>query len=490
MAGSRPIRKTKVIATIGPASDSIDTIREMIKAGMNVARLNFSHGTADEHLERVRQVRQASAELGANIAIMLDTKGMEIRTGEVEGGAALLLQGQSFTLYPMGEIAAGAENGHVGDTSGVAITHRELHKEVRLGAAVLLDDGLIELRVTSISEDGIRTEVLRGGELGNRKGVNVPDSALDLGEVARVNYEDVAFAVKHDVDYIAASFMRTASDVREMRKILDSFDSTIPIIAKIENFEGVENLDEIIAAADGTMVARGDLGVEMPVQEVPIIQKRIIRRTVMSGKPVITATQMLDSMERNNRPTRAEVSDVANAILDGTSAVMLSGETAKGLHPVEAVRTMSILALEAEASLSQYGDLQQILPHPANVVTEAVAQAAITMAAHLKAAAIITLSASGFTARSISKYRPDCPNMAVTTSPDVVRKLAMNWGVVAVLYEGEGGDDAQVAHGIQRAHQLGCLDVGDVVVVTAGVSREAGSTNMIRVVTVAEGHLA
>jgi pyruvate kinase len=285
------------------------------------------------------------------------------------------------------------------------------------------------------------------------------------------------------VDYVAVSFVRSAGDVLEVRRTLEQLGVEIPIIAKIENREGVRNLDEIVAEANGAMVARGDLGVELAVEEVPLVQKRIIRTTVMSGKPVITATQMLDSMERSPRPTRAEASDVANAILDGTSAVMLSGETAKGRYPVEAVRTMASLAFTAEASLREYGYLQKILPNPANVVTEAVAQAAITMARHLDAAAIVTLTASGFTSRAISKYRPDCPILAVTASETVVRKLAMNWGVTAVLYQGERDDAAQIRFGVERLCELGCTRPGDVIVATAGISGEAGSTNLIRVVT-------
>jgi len=298
------------------------------------------------------------------------------------------------------------------------------------------------------------------------------------------NREDLQFAIEHDIIYIAASFVRSASEVFEIRSLLEEQGASIPIIAKIENREGVENLDEIVAAADGTMVARGDLGVEMPVQEVPIIQKKIIRTTVMNGKPVITATQMLDSMIRNPIPTRAEVSDVANAILDGTSAVMLSGETAAGAYPVEAVRTMATLALQAEAHLNEYGHLQQILSEPTHVVTEAVSQAAIAMANHLEAAAIVTLTETGFTSRSMYKHRPDCPILAITVSPDVVRKLAMNWGVTAMLYEGERSDEEMVRFAVRRGRELGYIRAGDVVVATAGIDQVHGSTNTIRVITV------
>ena len=403
MARKRIIRKTKLIAPIGPACDSSETIKAMIRAGMNVARLNFSHGTHEEHRKRLETIRQAADELGAFIAIMLDTKGVEIRTGRLQGGMAELVTGGRFTLYT---------DGRLGDATGISVSHRELPREIDVGSFILIDDGVIELRVTSVGPDCIECEVTRGGRLGDRKGVNVPGASLSVQSLTPENREDLLFAIEHDIVYIAASFVRNAADVLEIRNFLLERGATIPIIAKIENREGVENLDEIIAVADGTMVARGDLGVELPLQLVPIVQKKIIQSTVMNGKPVITATQMLDSMQRNTTPTRAEVSDVANAILDGTSAVMLSSETAAGAYPVEAVRTMSTLALEAEGHLREYGVLQHILPEPSNVITEAVSQAAITMANHLDAAAMIALTESGFTARSISKYRPGCPILA------------------------------------------------------------------------------
>jgi pyruvate kinase len=468
------MRKTKVIATIGPACDSPETLRRMIEAGMNVARLNLSHGTFAEHEARLARIREACRELSANVAVMLDTKGTEIRTGLVRNGAVELVEGDPFVLTVKEE---------VGDDERVAISYKRLPAEIKLGSPILLDDGRLELRVVSLDSESIRCQVVRGGELGNNVGVNVPETSLSLARISEANREDLRFAAEHDVDYVAVSFVRSAGDVLEVRRALEQLGAEIPIIAKIENREGVANLDGIVAEANGAMVARGDLGVELAVEEVPLVQKRIIRTTVMSGKPVITATQMLDSMERSPRPTRAEASDVANAILDGTSAVMLSGETAKGRYPVEAVRTMASLALTAEKSLADYGYLQKILPNPAHVVTEAVAQAAITMARHLQAAAIVTLTASGFTSRAISKYRPDCPILAVTPSENVVRKLAMNWGVTAMFYSGERDDAAQIRAGLARLGELGCVRPGDVVVATAGISGETGSTNLIRVVT-------
>jgi pyruvate kinase len=474
MTGRRILRKTKVVATIGPACDSLDTLKAMIRAGMNVARLNFSHGTHAEHHKRLEMIRQAADESSANIGIMLDTRGVEVRTGRLTGGIADLTTGEPFDLF---------SDERFGDASGVSVSHRELFEEVSEGVAILLDDGVIELRVREIAGNVIRCRVARGGRLGDRKGVNVPGTSLSLQSLTPENRDDLLFAIDHDVTYIAASFVRNAADVLDIRHFLQDRDARIPIIAKIENKEGVENLDEIITVADGTMVARGDLGVEIPLQQVPMAQKKIILATVMNGKPVITATQMLDSMQRNPTPTRAEVSDVANAILDGTSAVMLSGETAGGAYPVEAVRTMAMLALEAESSLPEYGVLQHILPEPSNLMTEAISQAAMTMATHLEAAAMITLTESGFTTRSISKYRPPCPILAVTNWPDVVSQLSLNWGVTAMRFEGERSDDAMIEFAVQRGRELGCLQGGDVVVVTTGIDRTTGSTDTIRVIT-------
>jgi pyruvate kinase len=475
VAANRALRKTKVIATIGPSCASPETIQAMIRAGMNVARLNFSHGTHEEHRKHLEAIREASAELRANVAIMLDTKGMKIRTGRLEGGSATLTTGGRFTLYT---------DDRLGDAQGVALSRPSLAEEVDVGSRILLDDGVMELQVVEVEPEAIHCEITRGGRLEDRKGVNLPGAHLDSRAMTRENREDLLFAVEHEVDYIAASFVRGAEDVREIRKLLEDHGAQIPIIAKIENKEAVTNLEEIVVAANGTMVARGDLGVEMPLRKVPMIQKKIIRTTVMNGKAVITATQMLDSMERKPVPTRAEVSDVANAILDGTSAVMLSGETAVGAYPVEAVRTMATLAHEAEGELREYGYLQHIRSEPAHVVTEAVSQAAITMARHLGAGAILTLTESGFTSRSISKYRPECPILALSSSQKVVRRLALNWGVTAMRFDGEPSDEAMIRFGLTRAVEIGCVRRGDVVVVTAGLPGRTGSTNAIRVVTV------
>jgi len=474
----RYVRKTKVVATIGPACDGPETLKAMIRAGMNVARLNFSHGTHEEHRKRLETIRGAARELDTHLAVMLDTKGAEIRTGRLEGGSAVLTTGEAFRLYT---------DGRVGDRHGVSVSYGELAEEVEPGSPILLDDGVIELRVRDVEGGIVHCDIVRGGHLRGGKSVNLPAANLvTRGAMSPENRADLLFAVEHGIDYIAASWVRSGQDVQEIRALLEEQHASIPIIAKIENREAVRNLDEIVATSNGTMVARGDLGVELPLEEVPVVQKKIIRATVMNGKPVITATQMLDSMQRTPTPTRAEVSDVANAILDGTSAVMLSAETAVGAYPVEAVRTMAALALRAEAGLAEYGTLQHILPEPAHVVTEAVAQAAIAMANHLEAAAILTLTESGFTSRSISKYRPACPILAVSGDDDVVRMLCMNWGVVPMLCPGEHSDEALLRFGVARGRELGYLSDGDIVVATAGISKEIGSTNMIRVVVVGE----
>lgn len=447
----------------------------MINAGMNVARLNMSHGDEDSHAQTVARIRAAANECDAIVAIMVDTKGREIRTGKVDGGEVLLERHQPFILYA---------DQRLGDNQGVSISYAGLHNHAKPGHRVLVDDGQIELIVVSVAPGEVHCNIECGGLLRNTKGVNLPDTTSALDDIDYDTSRELKFAAEQCVDYIAASFVRNAAEVQSIRARLRDFDADIPIIAKIENREGVNNIEEIIEAANGVMVARGDLGVELSMGEGPTIQKRIIRATVSNGKPVITATQMLDSMERNPRPTRAEVSDVANAIFDGSSAVMLSGETASGSRPLEAVETMVGLALEAEASLREFGNLQQIKPNPSNEVTEAVAQASITMANHLNAAAILALTETGFSSRLISKYRPDCPILAITSSSVVAHRLAMSWGIYSILYTEEGSDEDRVAFAIRAAKQIGQVESGDLVILTAGSSRQAGSTNLIRVMVV------
>ena len=452
-----------------------------MKAGMNVARLNLSHGTLEEHKARIDLLRSVSDGIGRHIAIMIDTRGIEIRTRMISDGTVDLVPGDIFSLY-MDERPGNAE--------GVSITYSHLAQEVSPGTPILLDDGAIELEVRQIEEGVIRCVVIHGGRLGNSKSVNLPDTQLAITAVSPENRDDVlrelGFAAENDADYIAASFIQSAEDIFTMREILVEKNVSIPIIAKIENKAGVDNLDEIVNAADGIMVARGDLGVELPLADVPSTQKKIIRSTVSKGKPVITATQMLASMEHNPKPTRAEASDVANAILDGTSAVMLSGESAAGMYPVQSVSTMSTLAQRAEAALSESGYLQTILPAASNVITEAVSQASVSMAKTLKAADIFSLTETGFTSRLVSKYRPDCPILAITASRRVARKLSMNWGVIPILFEGERTDDAKIEFAVQRASELGYIVAGDTVIATAGHHQTAGGTDLIRVISVEE----
>jgi pyruvate kinase len=449
----------------------------MIQSGMNVARLNLSHGNFDEHGARVEQIRKAASMAGRRVAIMIDTRGIEIRTGWLRDSYVDLNRGAEFTLRTDGE---------PGDQDGVSVSYAGLPGEVTAGDVILLDDGAIELTVLSSTDSDIRCRVVHGGILGKTKGVNLPGTELSLSAVGPENRADfvreIEFAAAHDVDYIAASFIQTGDDIRRMREILAELGIDTPIIAKVENKTGVDNMEAVIDAADGMMVARGDLGVELPFGEVPGTQKKMIRTTVMAGKPVITATQMLASMENNPRPTRAEASDVANAILDGSSAIMLSGETAAGMYPVEAVETMHSLALTTEACLADYGYLQKIPFHSPNVITEAVSGAVADMAKDLEAAAIISLTESGFTSRLISKHRPECPIVAITASERAARRLAMNWGVAAVLYEGESGDQAKIRFAADCVQEMGFAQAGDAVIVTAGHSQRSGGTDMIRII--------
>jgi len=476
-----PLRKTKIVATVGPACDSVDTLVKMIAAGMNVVRLNLSHGNYEQHTQRVVRVREAATRAGAYVAIMVDTRGIEVRTGKLENGPVELSAGQAFRLYT---------GDRPGNAEGVAISYARLSAEVKPGDTILLDDAAIELKVTGVDGDGIDCQVIHGGRLGERKGVNLPGTVLGISATSPEFVDnlkrEIHFAVDNDVDYLAASFVQSGEEVLHIRQRLMDSGSDIPIIAKIENRAGLANLEEIVATAAGVMVARGDLGVELPLADVPGAQKKIIRSTVMNGKPVITATQMLASMESNPRPTRAEASDVANAILDGTSAIMLSGETAVGRYPVEAVATMATIARRAESSLREYGYLQAIRLSEPDKIAEAVGQAAARLAEQLQAAAIITLTDSGFTARLISKHRPECPILAVTDAERVARRLAMNWGVMPLLHDTDAGqsDDARSAFGCRRAVEMGYLAPGDAVVVTHGTRPGQGGTDLIRVVVV------
>ena len=468
---------TKVVATLGPACDGLETLEAMIRAGMTVARLNLSHGSHAEHAARVARVREAARLCGLPVAVMFDTRGPEVRTAPLGSAPVELAEGDGFLLHVDGRPTTAA---------GTSVTHVRLPAEVEPGARVLVDDGRIELLVLAVDAEGVRCEVVRGGELSGRKSVHVRGARLSLDPLGAGDRADLRFAVEQGTDYLAASFVRSAEDVKRIRELLRSHGAEVPIIAKIEDREGVERLEEVVDAADGTMVARGDLGVALPVEEVPLAQKRIIRTTVAAGKPVVTATQMLDSMERNQQPTRAEATDVANAIFDGSSAVMLSGETARGRYPLEAVRTMVRLARSAESALAEYGDLQRLELGAPGSVTEAVARATVHLAHQLRAAAILTVTETGFTSRAVSKCRPRCPILAITPDPGVVRRLCLNWGVTP-LQVGPGAaddDEARIAFGLERARALGRVRSGDLVVTTAGVARAVGTTSLIRVVQV------
>ena len=475
---TQALRKNKIIATIGPACNSVDTLVKMINAGMNVARLNLSHGNYNDHKATIGRIREAAQITEKPLAIMIDTRGIEIRTGALTTDSIHLKRNDLFSLYMEQQ---------PGDIQGVSVSYKKLIQEVEIGQPILLDDGAIELKIIALDNAVIKCEVVHGGRLKESKGVNLPKSSLSMTATGPESRDDIIheldFAAKNDVDYIAASFIQSAEDIHSMVSILEEKGVTIPIIAKIENSKGVDNMLEIIEAAGGLMVARGDLGVELPFGDVPATQKKMIRTTVMNGKPVITATQMLASMENNPKPTRAEASDVVNAVLDGTSATMLSGETAMGKYPVESVETMAYLALRAETKLDEYGYLQKTIPHVSNIVTEAVSQGAVAMAKQLDVNAIISLTQTGFTSRLISKHRPKSPIFAITSSKKVMRQLCMNWGVIPLLYSDNPETDICVDHSIERAKELGCIKAGDTVIVTTGSVQASGGTDMIRVIT-------
>ncbi|MGZ7445192.1 pyruvate kinase [Paenibacillus sp. TH7-28] len=468
------MRKTKIVCTIGPSSESLENIKKLIMAGMNVARLNFSHGDFEEHGGRIKTIRQASAELGKSIAILLDTKGPEIRTGKLKEEPIELVQDEFITLTTE-EI--------LGDKNRISITYKELPGDVEAGSTILIDDGLIGLTVVDIQGTEIKCRIVNGGTIKSKKGVNVPGVDISLPGITEKDANDIKFGIEQGIDFIAASFVRKASDVLEIRQLLEKHNAThIQIISKIENQQGVDNLDEILEVSDGLMVARGDLGVEIPAEDVPLVQKRMIEKCNRVGKPVITATQMLDSMQRNPRPTRAEASDVANAIFDGTDAIMLSGETAAGKYPVESVLTMARIAEKAESGL----EYREIFIKQSNAqqttVTEAISQAVANSALELNAKAIITSTETGYTARMVSKYRPKAPIIAVTTEDQTLRRLALNWGVTPVKGQVASSTDEMFDKAMKGGLDSGVVKEGDLVVITAGVPLgRSGSTNLIKI---------
>ena len=464
-------RRTKIVCTLGPASDSPAVLRELIRAGMDVARINFSHGAHDEHARRIAAVRDIAGAEGRVVAILADLQGPKLRIGEIAAGRAVLVPGQTFTL---------TGRDVPGDASAVHLPHPELLAALRAGDSLLLDDGLLELRVRATDGIDVACEVIAGGELLPHKGVSVPRVALGLPAITEKDRQDLAFALSQDVDFVAQSFVRQAGDISALRALIDAAGKATPIIAKIEKPEAVDRIESILAQADGVMVARGDLGVEMPAESVPLQQKRIIRLARQAARPVITATQMLESMIHSPRPTRAEASDVANAIFDGTDAVMLSAETAIGQYPVEAVQMMARIAAATEPALP-YGDHMA----PAHNPTDAITQATCQIAHELGAKAILPSTHSGYTARMVSRHRPAAPILVITSSERVRRQLALVWGTQSTLVPQYQTTDEMIVLAERSAVAAGLAAAGDTVVITAGIpAGDGGRTNMLKVHTI------
>ncbi|AUJ26008.1 MULTISPECIES: pyruvate kinase [Virgibacillus] len=470
------MRNTKIVCTIGPASESIEKLENLMECGMNVARLNFSHGNYEEHADRIKNIRAAAEKTGKTVAVLLDTKGPEIRTHDFVDGQAELMQGK--TVYvSMKEVEGTAER--------FSVTYPGLIDDVHEGSKILLDDGLIELEVKEVNKANqeLKTVALNSGVIKNKKGVNVPNVSVNLPGITEKDANDILFGIGQDIDFIAASFVRRASDVLEIKELLENHNAThIQIIPKIENQEGVDNIDSILEVSDGLMVARGDLGVEIPAEDVPLVQKQLIRKCNTVGKPVITATQMLDSMQRNPRPTRAEASDVANAIFDGTDAIMLSGETAAGDYPVESVQTMSNIAVKAETAIDHSSILKDRSRNVDMTITDAISQSVTHTAMNLAVSAIITPTESGHTARMISKYRPHSPILAVTFSERINRRLSLVWGVHAVMCRRAESTDEMLDIAVERGLRSGMVEHGNRVIITAGVPvGQSGTTNLLKV---------
>ena len=463
------IKRTKIVCTLGPASEKEEVLRELIKSGLNVCRMNFSHGDHEEHKGRIDVVKKVREELGQPTALLLDTKGPEIRTGKFDAPEVLLEEGQTFTIT-MKDV--------MGNKEMCTVSYKGLANDVKTGDTILIDDGLVGLTVKEVNGDDIVCEVQNSGIVKNHKGVNVPGVKVNLPAITEKDRSDIEFGIEQGIDFIAASFVRKVSDVLAIREILEENNAThIKIISKIENQEGVDNLDEIIEVSDGIMVARGDLGVEIPTEEIPVVQKLMIKKCNEAGKPVITATQMLDSMIRNPRPTRAEVTDVANAIYDGTDAIMLSGETAAGKYPVEAVKTMATIAKRAEETMRN----RRTKINKSKNVTDAISYATCTTAMDLDARAILSSTASGHTARMVSKFRPDCPIIATTSDESVRRQLSLTWGVLPVMRNKSANTDQVIVNSIEAAKTAEYVNENDIVVITAGGSE---TTNLIKVETV------
>ncbi len=474
------MRRTKIICTLGPAVDSEEMVRKLILAGMNAARMNFSHGSHEEHMARLLRLRKARDELGIPVAAIMDTKGPEIRIKTFQNGSIELNKGDTFIL---------STADCAGDNKRIAVTYDNLHKEVTAGNHILVDDGLIDLLVDHIKGQEIVCTVENGGTLSNNKSINIPDVHIHLPSLTDKDREDLKFACDNDFDFIAASFVRKASDVEDIRACLREYGGkNIRIISKIENREGVDNLEEIVAVSDGIMVARGDLGVEIPAHEVPIIQKKMIRITTMSGIPVITATQMLDSMIRNPRPTRAEVSDVANAVFDGTSCVMLSGETASGKYPLESVAAMVATVTAAEDAIDYWGRFRdKSAAIDCSSISNAITHTSCMTAMDLNAKAILAPTESGYTPKVISRFRPACPIVALCQSEKTRRQLSISWGVISFLTGFVDSTDRLFSLAVDVATKEGAIAPGDTVVITAGVPiGQSGTTNLIKAQVVGE----
>ncbi len=470
------MKKTKIVCTIGPASEDEKMLKKLINAGMNVMRCNFSHGNYEEHGTKMETVRRVNKELGTNVAILLDTKGPEIRTGAFEGG---------FTEFKKGQVSVITPEEIVGTADRFTISYKELYKDVKPGGFILVNDGQVSLLVDHVEGQDIYCVAANDGKVKNTRGINVPGVILTFDFLSEKDIADITFGCEQDVNFIAASFVRRPQDILDIKKLLvENGKPDIQVIAKIENVEGVDNMDGIIAVADGIMVARGDLGVEVPAEDVPLIQKELITKCNAAGKIVITATQMLESMQENPRPTRAEVSDVANAIYDGTDAIMLSGESAQGKYPEEAVMTMNKIALKIENSLDYNSLLRKAIRTAKNDNTsEAICMSVAEIATKFNVAAIIAFTESGFTARAMSRYRPECPIIAATPYGDTVRKLALNWGVKPVLCKSMKSKEGLLNLAMVIAKENGVLD-GEKILVTGGTPGVAGQTNYLELITV------
>lgn len=468
------LRKTKIVCTLGPASSDEKIIKELILAGMNVARFNFSHSTHQEHKVQFDRVAKLRQELNLHIATLLDTKGPEIRVGEIENGKVTLNKGDMLELSTK-EV--------LGNNKVISISYKDLPKDVHTGDRILIDDGLIELIVVNVYDDSILCEVKNDGVVSTKKGINVPGVKLSMPYLSQKDIDDITFGVKTGFDFIAASFTRCSDDIEEVKDVITKAGNPdVKVIAKIENREGVENIDDILRVADGIMVARGDMGVEIPFEELPAIQKMLIKRAREAGKQVITATQMLDSMMKNPRPTRAETTDVANAIYDGTSAIMLSGETAAGLYPVEAVKTMVTIARETERAIDYKREFSSREKLEFKSVTNAISHATVTTAIDLNAAAIITVTKSGQTAKLISRFRPQSPIIGCSTSEMVCRQMNLSWGVIPILCKEQYTNDDLFEHSVEVSLKNGLVESGDLVVITAGFPLGIpGTTNIMKV---------